>query len=265
MGRMFAPRFPGLLVLPLLAGGGGGRPARLDREVIVYAATSLRDALTGLAAACERATGARLVFNFGASSDLARQILAARKADIFFSADEAWLDHLASAGMVEAGTRRTVLSNRLVVVVPAGSTGGPEGPASAEDLAGPWVKRLSIGEPFQVPAGRYAMAWLRSAGVWDRLADRVAPAIDARAALAAVESGAASAGIVYRTDAALSRKVRVLHEVAGPDAPRIAYPLAVLAPRPHDSGPAEVADWLSGLEARAAFHRAGFIDPGSSR
>jgi len=255
---------PGLILATAFAAAAiGESPSREDPEVVVYAAISLRDVLTEIAPQCERETGARLVFNFAASGELARQILAARKADLFFSADDLWMDQLANAGLVEAGSRRSLLSNRLVVVAPAGLT-GVAALSSPADLAGDWMKRLAIAEPRQVPAGRYAKQWLERAGLWDDVRDRVAPSLDARAALAAVESGAASAGIVYQTDAARSARARVIFSITGPDAPTITYPLAVLTSRPHGSLPRVVAEWFSGPQSRAAFLRAGFLLPGLS-
>jgi len=229
-------------------------PAR-PVELSVYAASSLGDALAAMAPACERATGTRLVFNFAASNLLARQILAAGKADLFLSADEDWMDVVARAGLVDEASRRTLLSNRLVVVGPAGPGPEVEGPG---DLARPGFRRLSIAQPEAVPAGRYARAWLMSAGVWGRVEDRVVPALDVRAALAAVESGAADAGIVYATDAAISRRVRVLYRVPDGDGPRIRYPVAAMAGGPRLSASRAVVAWLAGAEAARVFERYGF-------
>src|SRR5882672_8104021 len=122
----------------------GPSPAPEPPEIMVYAATSLRDALQDLTPRCQEATGVRLVFNFGASSDLARQIVAGNKADIFFSADESWMDKVAAADLVDAGSRQSPLSNRLVVVVPKGSELAV---GSAGDLAATAVKRLSLANP----------------------------------------------------------------------------------------------------------------------
>ena len=229
-------------------------PAR-PVELRFYAAASLRDVLGELAPAIERATGTALVWNLGASSDLARQIVAAHKADVFFSADEAWMDQLAEAGLVDAASRRSPLSNRLVIVVPATSAARVFAP---EDLAAPTVRRLSLASPAAVPAGKYAKAWLESRGLWDALAGRVVPALDVRAALAAVESGAIDAGIVYRTDAAAARRVRVVFEVPEGEGPAISYALAALRDRPHLELARAVVAWLCGPEAAAVFERHGF-------
>src|SRR5713101_8651997 len=189
----------------VLAGAPLARPA--SPEINFYAAASLRDVLQQLAPVCEEAAGAHLVFNFGASNDLARQIEAGNKADVFFSADEAWMDQVAQAGLVDAESRHSLLSNRLVVV---GLKDTPLNVRSARDLVGPNVRRISLANPEAVPAGKYAKAWLEKSGLWDGIRDRVLPGLDVRAALAAVEAGGAEAGVVYRTDAAMSKRVRVV-------------------------------------------------------
>src|SRR5262245_39257901 len=144
-----------------LMAGGTEAPAQAERtEITIYAAASLRDVLQAVKGACEQSTGARLTFNFGASNDLARQIMAANKADVFFSADESWMDRVADAGLIEATSRRSLLSNQLAVVGPA--EGGPS-VGSAADLKGAGVRRLALANPEAVPAGKYAKAWLESA------------------------------------------------------------------------------------------------------
>ena len=225
-------------------------------EIVVYAAASLRDVLTELAPAAGRATGTRLVFNFGGSGDLARQIVAANKADIFFSADESWMERVAGAGLVDAGSRCTPLSNQLAVVVPADSALQI---SAAENLAAAAVRRLALANPEAVPAGKYAKAWLESEGQWDAVAARVVTALDVRATLAAVESGAVDAGIVYRTDAAISGRVRVAFVVPQGKGEPVSYALASLQSRPHFEAARGVASWLCGAEAAPVFERFGFI------
>ena len=155
-------------------------------EIQVYAAASLRNVLEEMAPAVERATGTRLIFNLGASNDLARQIVAANKADVFFSADEGWMDRVAGAGLIDLASRRSPLSNRLVVVVPQESALAI---ASAADLAVSAIRRVALANPESVPAGRYAKFWLESQNIWPAISERVIPAQDVRGALAAVEAG----------------------------------------------------------------------------
>ncbi len=229
-------------------------------EVLVFAAASTTDALQALAPAFQQASGHRVRFAFGASSDLARQVVAGAPADAFLSADEAKMDSVDRAGLVQAGSRVDLLSNRLVVVVPAGSALEVAGPA---DLKG--LKRVVLAEPAAVPAGVYAKAWLTQAGVWADVAPRVVPAVDVRAALAAVEAGRADAGVVYATDAAGSRKVRVAFTVPEGDAPRIVYPAAALTQGKSPAGGLALVRFLQTEASRKEFRRLGFLDASAAK
>ena len=167
-------------------------------EVNVFAAASLTDALKEVAQGFERSTGHKVVFNLGGSNDLARQIKAGAPADVFFSADKAQMDGLEQAGLVRAKDRVDVLSNVLVAVVPASSTArlAGSGRPALRQATGPGRPAGGSGR------GLRRGTWLESVGLWDALKDRIVPTLNVRAALAAVESEHADAGIVYRTDAA---------------------------------------------------------------
>ncbi|HEV8336684.1 MAG TPA: molybdate ABC transporter substrate-binding protein [Candidatus Polarisedimenticolia bacterium] len=249
-------RIAAFLLPAALAGGLGAAAPKRPIEISVYAAASLRDVLEDLAPRCESQVGIRPVFNFGGSNDLARQIIAAGKADLFLSADEAWMDKVAAAGLVDGSSRLSLLSNRLVVVGPADTAIALQGPA---DLNQPAIRRLALANPEAVPAGEYARAWLEKAGLWDALQGRIVPSLDVRAALSLVESGAADAGVVYRSDVAISRKVRILYEVPAADGPRISYALAALKGPGDPAAVRRLLAWLTGLEATRAFERYGFV------
>lgn len=235
-------------------------------ELTIYAATSTRDALATIEAAYERDHPVDLHFNFGGSGDLAKQIVAAGKGDVFLSAGEQEMDEVETAQLVVAGTRRDLLANQLVVIEPTGEPSifaGHDLAASFDprSLADERVARLSLANTETVPAGRYAKAWLQEVGVWDSVATRVLPGVDVRAALAAVESGGARAGIVYRTDVARSKSARIVHAVPISDGPRIVYPIAVVSGRPHEGRAREFVSYLASDAARGAFQAAGFVVP----
>lgn len=224
-------------------------PARAV-EVQVYAAASLRDVLRDVAAA-RAGTGDALVFNFAGSNVLALQIQAGAPADVFFSADARRMDALEANGLLRPGTRHDVLTNRLVVVVPASR---PSGVRSPQDLLG--VRRLALAETRSVPAGVYARQYLEGAGLWATLRDRVVPTENVRAALAAVESGNVDAGIVYATDARASKRVRVAFEIE--DGPHILYPVAVLQRARQPEAALRFVEFLSSDAARTVFEAHGF-------
>jgi molybdate transport system substrate-binding protein len=243
------------LLLALWTGFPGAARAS---EVTVFAAASLTNVLQELGAAYEAQGGQHVVFNFAASSTLARQIDEGAPADLFFSADEAKMDGLEEHGALVEGTRRGLLSNTLVVVVPADSKLILAG---AQDLAGSAVRVLALAEPQSVPAGIYAKEYLRRAGVWRAVVDKVVPTENVRGALAAVESGNADAALVYKTDALISSRVKVAYEVGAGAAPQIAYPLAVVKGGRNVEGGKAFAAYLESPEALAVFRRHGFLVP----
>jgi molybdate transport system substrate-binding protein len=237
--------------LALLASFAAPPVAGAD-EVAVFAAASLTDVLGEAAKGFESSTGHKVTFNFGGSNDLARQIKAGAPAELFFSADKAQMDEVARAGHVGGlADRIDVLSNVLVVVVPAASAPRVAAPA---DLAA--LGRIALANPEAVPAGVYARRYLTSEGVWEAVKDKVVPTLDVRAALAAVEAEHADAAIVYRTDAARSKRVRVAYEVPREKGPRIVYPLALLT----GAKPAAALfrDYLVSDAARALYETHGF-------
>lgn len=223
--------------------------------VLVFAAASLTDALTEVGKAWERSGGGKIAFNFASSSTLARQIREGAPADLFLSADEAQMDSLQEAGLIVPATRRSVLSNTLVVVVPRDSSLNI---TSEKDLAEARVEALAIAEPTSVPVGVYSRKFLEKAGLWGVVSPKVVPTENARATLAAVESGNVDAGIVYRTDALISKKIRIAFEVPGARGPKISYPFALLADAPHAAEARRLLSFLSSPAARAIFRRYGF-------
>jgi molybdate transport system substrate-binding protein len=235
----------------LLAGGAGLHAV----DIQVAAAASLSDALKEIGATYSAATGDRPVFNLGASSTLARQIEEGAPVDVFLSADEAKMNALAAKNLVSLNTRRVLLNNSLVVVVAADSALKINAPAA---LAGADIRRLALGEPQTVPAGIYAREFLTRAGLWEKVQSRVLPCDNVRAALAAVESGNAEAGIVYKTDAAISKKVRVAYEVPAAQSPLITYPGAVLTAAKQPEAAKKFLDYLASDAARRVFERFGF-------
>ena len=224
--------------------------------VRVFAAASLTDSVKEISAAYERQTGDRIVFNLGASSFLARQIEEGAPADIFFSADDAKMDSLEAKGLIAKDTRKNRLSNSLVIVV---ATEGDLKIKSAADLARADVKRIALADPKTVPAGIYAREYLVRAKLWPAVAAKVIPTDNVRAALAAVESGNVDAGMVYKTDAAISRKVKIVCEISGADAPDISYPMALLKEAREPEAARKFLAHLASPEAARVFAKFGFI------
>lgn len=194
-------------------------------DLQIFAAASLTDALKEIAPAYETASGNKLHFNFAGSNILARQIQESAPADVFISADEAKMDALQKAGLILDASRKALLFNTLVVVIGADSSLKFDSP---EALTQPAIKRIALADPKGVPAGVYAQQYLEKIGLWDAVKDRVVPTENVRAALAAVEAGNAEVGIVYKTDAGISKLVKIAYEVPASEGPDISYPVAVV-------------------------------------
>jgi molybdate transport system substrate-binding protein len=224
-------------------------------ELLVSAAASLTDVMKELGAQHEKQAGDKLVFNFGGSSLLARQIEEGVPADVFVSADEVQMDRLEKAGRLERGTRSDLLTNALVIV---GRQDSRLRINNVADLASPNVSRIAIADPQLVPAGIYARQLLANAGIWERVRDKIVPAENVRAALAVVEAGNADFGIVYTTDVAASGATRVLFNAPAELSPKITYPVAVMANSAHSGGAKRFLAFLKSSEAAQIFQRAGF-------
>ncbi|MBN8494725.1 MAG: molybdate ABC transporter substrate-binding protein [Burkholderiales bacterium] len=245
-------RLPGLLFAGLLA------LAAQAAELTVSAAASLTQALREIAPLFEAASpGTRLQLNFGASGALLAQIARGAPADVFFSADQETMDQAQARGLLRAGHRRDVVSNSLVVIVPATAR---RPPALLQDLTQPDFARIAIGLPASVPMGRYTKGALESAGLWSLIEPKTVGAQVPRQALDYVARGEVDAGFVYATDAAgLPGKVRVAFTV--PTTVPIRYPVATLAAAPNPAAATKFVDFLFTPQAQAVFARQGFGKP----
>jgi len=257
------PKTIGALLLMLCSLGGCTPDTGPAPQLMVFAAASLNDVMSEVGNRFEQEHGIHVNYNFAGSNVLAQQLIAAPKADLFISANKAWMRRLGQARRIVPGSRQAVLGNRLVVIVNHASTleGDPR-----ELFCAPAFEHLSIGNPEAVPAGIYTREWLEKVScngtsAWNAVAGRIAPAPNVRAALGLVEADRDIPGIVYATDASMSDKVRVIHEVSGKDAPLITYHAAMVN---NESGHEQAKlflRFLSGEQAAEVFHRYGFIRP----
>lgn len=252
---------PILAALLLAACGSNDEaPAKTDREVVVFAAASLREAMQELGTSFTKSTGTPVSFNFAGSNDLAHQIAAARGMDLFVSASEAWMDTVQSKGRIEAASRRDLLANTLMIVGHSRSTWTVNEPCALATIP---FEHIAMGDPEAVPAGTYARKWMQSVDcggktLWEGVQDRVAPAPDVRAALGLVLADPGVVGAVYRTDQmAFADRTRVLFEVSG--GPPIRYAMALVADGGSPQAGRRFANFIAGPDAARVFARHGFI------
>jgi len=237
-----------LIALPLLQASAA--------DLHVFAAASLTDALKEIAATFEKETGTKVKLNFGASNLLARQIEEGAPADVFLSADDAKMDQLAKQNLIDPETRKALLGNSLVVVTSADS---PLTISTPKDLLQAGIHKVALADPEAVPAGIYAREYLKRAQLFDQISERILPTENVRAALAAVEAGNADAAFVYKTDAAISRKVRVAYAIPAAETSAINYPVAIIHEAKARSGAEQFVRHLRSPAATQVFERYGFI------
>ncbi|AKC86069.1 molybdate ABC transporter substrate-binding protein [Pseudoxanthomonas suwonensis] len=257
------PTFTAILLrlsIPLLLAGAALLPAAAraadDAPLTVFAAASLKESLDEAAAAYQQATGTPVRISYAASSALARQIEQGAPAQVFISADLDWMDYLQQRNLVDTGSRRNLLGNRLVLVAPQASTAkvDPAKPGSIASALGDG--RLAVGQTATVPAGKYARAALESLGQWDGVKTRLAESESVRAALMLVARGETPLGIVYASDAKAEPRVRVVATFSEDSHPPIVYPVAALRGAPEPAR--DFVRWLASPPARAIFTQRGF-------
>jgi molybdate transport system substrate-binding protein len=240
--------------------------AAQGKDVLVFAAASLKNALDDIAGQWQRESGKKTVISYAASNTLIKQIEQGAPADIFISADLDWMNYGQQKGLLKPDSRSNLLGNRLVLIAPKDanvSVNIQPGFDLAALLKG---GRLAMGNVDAVPAGRYGKAALEKLGAWDGVKDKIAQAENVRAALVLVARGEAPLGIVYQTDAASDPTVKIVGTFPENTHPPIIYPIALTKESTHPDAQAFL-NYLRSPAARAAFERQGFtvLTPGGQR
>jgi molybdate transport system substrate-binding protein len=232
--------------------------AQEKNGVTVSAAISLKDSLDEIGSIYEKAhPGVKISFNYGGSGTLQRQIEQGAPVDIFFSAAEKQMDELQAKGLIDAGGRRDIVRNQLVLIAPVSNTTIH----SFQDLSNPSTKVVALGEPATVPAGMYARQTLEHLGLLAAVEKKIVLAKDVRAVLTYVETGNADAGFVYQTDALGSSNVRIVAEAPANSHDPIVYPAAILKAAKNPREAERFFAFLSGSEAREVYQKHGFLVP----
>lgn len=232
--------------------------AKTQTPLLVSAAASLQDALDAIEPLFEDAhPEIALDHNFASSGALQRQIEQGAPADVFFSAGVGQMNALADRQLLDAGTRRDVLANRLVLVVPADSS---QNLKTFNDLDAKTRTnaKIAVGEFQSVPAGQYAQQVFSRLDLLDPLRSRFVFFSNVRGVLAAVESGNADAGVVYATDASISDRVQVVATAPETSHDPIVYPIAVLEASKEPTAARVYLEFLSTPPAIAVFEQFGF-------
>ncbi len=244
------------LVLALAAGCASGPAPAAKIELNVSAALGLKEALLDIKQEYERRNpNITIVYNLAAAGVLQTQIEQGAPADLVISAARKQLDDLEKKGLLDAATRRNLVGNALVLIVPKDSKLGL---ASFRDLANVTVGRFGLGTPETMPAGQYGLEVLKHLGVWDQVKDKAVLAKDVRQIVAYVETGNDDAGIVMSTVAALSDKVLVVAAAPAGSHETIVFPGAVLKHSKQPQAAAAFLAYLAGPDAGKVFAKYGF-------
>lgn len=230
-----------------------------EREVVVFAAASTTNAITDISDLFTTKGLGHFTTSFASSSTLAKQIASGAPADVYLSANKKWMDFLEAKNAIEKSSRFDLLGNRIVLISPLQSPIQTLDVKKGLDLAGLLGSdgRLSMGDPDHVPAGIYGKGAMQTLGLWEQVKGRLAPMKDVRAALVLVERAETPLGQVYATDAAISKKVRVVGTFPVESHPPIVYPVAAVAGGKINEV-AKLLDFLKTPEARAVFEKYGF-------
>jgi molybdate transport system substrate-binding protein len=228
-------------------------------SVLVFAAASAAPAIRAASASFTDKTGITVTVSGAATSALAQQIMRGAPAQIFVSAHPRWINHLAERKVIDHARQTTLLGNDLVLIAPKDSNLGALDPTSGSLTAALGNDgRLAIGDPDHVPAGVYAKQALTTLGIWESIANRLAPAGDVVAALTFVARGEAPLGIVYRTDVGLSDAVQIIGSFPPDSHDVVRYDIAPVRANPSDAATALLRH-LTSEAARPIFERFGFI------
>jgi molybdate transport system substrate-binding protein len=244
--------FHTLIILP------GFDIAEGHEKILVFAAGSTINAITEVGGLFNKQDNETCIISCAASSTLAKQIAQGAPADIFISANPKWMDYLSEKNLIESETRFDLLGNRLVLIAPISHDRLIEIKHGLDftDFLG--KERLAMGDPDHVPAGIYGKQALITLGMWDDIKNRVAPMKDVRAALVMVERGETPFGIVYSTDARISKKIRIVDTFPETSHDPITYPVAIVAGK-KSLGTNKLISFLQSPKARDVFLKYGFV------
>ena len=234
----------------LLAACSGGA----DDELLVFAATSLTDAMAEAAAEFEATHGTKVEVSYGPSRALAQQIARGANPDVYVAAGQPPMDFLQEGGHIADGGAVRLLSNKIVLITgrDAPSIGG------ISELADADLNRVAMPDPEIAPAGNYARTALQNLGLWEQMLPRIVFANDVRATLSYVQTGNADAGFLYQTDAANAEDITVLDIVPTDSYPDVVYPAAVMRSTDNAQGAEAMLEFLQSDAGREIFRRHGF-------
>ncbi len=226
-------------------------------QLMIFAAASTTNAINDITALFKKDSDVNVVSSFASSSTLAKQIEEGAPASVFISADEDWMNYLAERNLISSESRCNLLGNSLVLIAPIDSKIVKIDNAKTQLMAALGAGRLATGDPDHVPVGKYAKAALTKLGIWKDIEPRLARSSDVRGALALVERGEVPLGIVYATDAAISKNVKIVGSFPPESYPPVVYPAALIKANLSPDAK-RFFEFLKGAESKTIFEKYGF-------
>ena len=228
----------------------------MAKDITVSAAASLKDVMQDIKKAYETEVKSdSLIFNFGGSGALQQQIENGAPTDVFISAAPKQMDALVSKGLIENGTKLNIVTNEVVLIIPKTSKSKIN---SYNGLSDAGIAKIGCGEPASVPVGQYSMEVFKNLGIADKVAGKLVYAKDVRAVLNWVETENADAGIVYRTDAITSDKIKIVCAAPKGSHSLIIYPAAVISESKVKDSASKFVKFLKSAKAKEIFVKYGF-------
>lgn len=253
--------FMGLLVLGIIASGCGSEKkenTKVSRttELNVSAAASMTDAMKEIATDYEKKNpNVKVVFNFASSGALQQAIEQGAPVDMFISAAQKQMDDLEKRGLLATGTRKNLLENKVVLIVPKNSKLNL---TKFEDVLKKDVKKIGLGEPKSVPVGQYAAEIFKNLGILDEVNTKAVFGSSVRQVLSWVDAGEVEAGVVYATDAAISKGNKIICIAPSETHKPVIYPMAIIKSTKQLAPAQAFADYLAGTEGKKTFEKYGF-------
>ena len=245
-----------LAALSAITLGLAGCSAKAPIELNVSAASSLTGALAEINSIYAlKNRDVTLTPNFASSGTLQTQIENGAPVDVFISAAATQMDNLQKKDLLVNETRKNLLNNKLVMIVPKDSALGL---VDFRDLALERVKKVAVGDPRSVPAGTYARQALDELGITTQVQPKEILGADVRQVLTYVEGGNVDAGIVYSTDALTSTRVKVVATAPADINARVVYPVAMIKSSKNQEAARKYVDFLFGPQAKVVFEKFGF-------
>lgn len=215
-----------ILIVFLIWGCAQKSQKKQSSELLVFGGAGLTNVITELAEIYMQENSVDIKLNFASSGTLARQIEQGAQPSVYISANEKWVDYLIGLDVVVPDSKEKIAGTSMALIVPADSE--KDTVSFLDDFPEQFSGRLSIGDPKHVPAGEYAWKAIGNANYVAQLKDRILPAKDVRSALMVVELGEVEMGIVYKTDALKSKKVKIVSIVPDDLHPQIGFYASIL-------------------------------------